>query len=194
MNIGVEILTDKDGRKYLIDGIPPDVWNSFTETAKQLRSDVENPALAWAALLSDIIESIANTEKKSIILRDIPAGHIEAFALRCSQAGMDIPGLLTNMITSAEKNKFYLANYAVKREIDGKEKIVRGSNTIVLTGITEKAIKPFEVLFDKHSISIAQLFAQFFSQIEAGEIELTIVRKEGKVGEVATFTEAAETE
>lgn len=187
MNIGVEIQSTNGGKNFLLDGIPSEVWNSFTERAKELRPDVENPALAWAALVGDMIESIADTDKKVIILRDIPTEHLAALNLKCAQAGLDIPGLIFNLITSAQKDKLYLANYAVKRKIDDKEKIVRGSNSIVLTGITEAAISPFVTLFEKYQISIAQLFAQFFSQIEAGEIELTIVRKQDKEAPAVSF-------
>lgn len=174
MNVEVEISQTAEGRKYSFNGVPEEIWNSFTERAKELRPDVENPALAWAALLGDFIDSIANVDKKVIMLRDVPSKEFALFAQRCQEARTDITSLLSELIQSAAVDRLYLARYAVKRE----EKIVRGRNVLLLSGITDSAMKPFIELYKKYKVSIPQLFAEFFSQIEQGKIEFAVWRKD----------------
>lgn len=178
MKIDIEISSTPDGKKFSITGISPDVWNSFTERARELRSDIDNPALAWAALLGDFIDSIANVDKKVIILRDIPSADFEKFATRIAQANTDISSFISELIMSASADKFYLGRYGIKRE----DKIVRGRHCLVMTGLTDNAMLPFGKMATMTKMPIAAQFAQMFGQIEQGKVSMQIWQedKEGK--------------
>lgn len=170
MNIAVEVINSQDQRKFMMDNIPPEIWNSFVEECKNLRPDVENPALAWAACFGDFIDSVAAVDRKVIILRDIPIDDMEIFSRVCAQANTDPVGIIIEIIKSAVKGKFYLGRYAVKR--DGK--MIRGNHAILLTGITDKAMKPLINLYATYKISVAKLFATWFAQIEQGKMDIKI--------------------
>lgn len=170
MKIDVEISPTPDGKKFSITGVDPDVWNSFTERARELRSDLDNPALAWAALLGDFIDSIANVEKKVIILRDIPSTDFEKFATRIAQANTDVSSFISELIMSASVDKFYLGRYGIKK--DGK--VVRGRHCLLMTGLTDNAMLPFGRMATMTKMPIAAQFAQMFGQIEQGKVDMRI--------------------
>lgn len=168
MKIDIEILPTPDGKKFSVTNINPDVWNSFVERAKELRPDLPNPALAWAALLGDFIDSVANVDKKVIILRDIPSKEFEKFATRIAQANTDISSFISELIMSASVDKFYLGRYGIKKE----GRIVRGRHCLIMTGLTDKAMTPFGRAAQMTKMPIAAQFAQMFSQIEQDKMEI----------------------
>ncbi len=183
MNIKVEIVNQQNEKTFLVDGIPPEIWNSFVQRAPQLRPDIANPALAWAALLGDVIESLANVEKKVIMLRDIPPKEFDAIAKKCEEAGTNIAYMISDLITAASRNRLYYGRYAVPR--DGK--IVKGTHIILLSGITDKAMEPFMRLYEATKMSIIMIFGKLFKGIESGDIKVSAWKddtiKTGAVGE-----------
>lgn len=189
----VEILPNGEKDKYLLSDIPKETWNSFVERAKQLRPDIENPALAWAALLGDFMDSLANVDKKVIILRDIPTREYEAFATHVAQARTDISSFLSELIMSASVGKFYLARYARVEMKDDKKSTIRGRHCLVVSGLTDMAMLPFERLFKVSRMPIATQFAQMFAHIEQGKVEMQMWKKDedGIKQPFVSFEEAA---
>lgn len=189
MEVQVEINTVGGKQKVTMSEIPQDVWNSFCERAKLVRSDVENPALAWAAALGDYIESIAATDKRTIILRDIPTNDLEALNTKAAQAGLSIPQLLAELIKSAVANKLYLGRYGIKT--DGKT--IRGRHSLLITNLTDKAMLPFGKLSTMSKMPIVLQFMQMFGQIEQGKVDLKIWQedKDGNRNPIVSFEEAA---
>ena len=188
IEIKVEILSDPKGRKFQVDGIPEEVWNSFVKRSQELRPDVE-PGLAWAALFADIVDAVADVDSKCILLREIPKKTYDAFGKICEAAGTTITGFFIEMIRAAESDKFFLGRYAQKRTINGEQKTVRGRNVIVLAGITEAAIKPFTIIANQFKVSIPGFFCRFFEQVEEKAVSIRTWQEDqsGEVVDASVF-------
>lgn len=174
MDINIELVNSEGGRTALLEGIPSEVWNSFAERAKELRQDIENPALAPYALLVDIINSVANVDQRVIMLRDIPPTEYHALAEKCLQANTDISALISDLIVAASKDRLFLGRYAKRAERDGKQVWIRGRNVILLSGVTDSAIKPFLEIFKHFGVSVVEIFMRFFEALEAKQIKMRV--------------------
>lgn len=156
--------TGEDGR-YNISGIPHKLWEVFTEAAKEAMP--EKGDLAWASVLTEIIQKHVIGDVYTYIMTDIPQEAREAFARAAGQADLSLDHIIGVMFKQAMAEKLHILNMITE---EGAEK---GYRVLVIAGLSDPAWEQWTKVALGVDMAPEELIGLMFEAAAGGTLNLT---------------------
>lgn len=165
--IDLELITTAtaDENSYKISGIPEKLWQVFKEAAKFEMP--EKGELAWASVLTEIIQKHVVGDVYTYIMTDIPTEAKEAFERAANQADMTTDHIIAVMFKQAGEGKLHLLNMITE---EGAE---HGYRVLVIAGLSDIAWEKWRTTAATVDLAPEELIGSMFEAAAGGNLQLT---------------------
>lgn len=165
--IDLEFITTASGddNQYKISGIPQKLWEMFTQAAR--REMPEKGELAWASVLTEIIQKHVVGDVFTYIMTDIPQEAKDAFERAAGQAELSIDHIIGVMFKQAMQDKLHILNMITE------EGAKQGYRVLVIAGLGEPAWQKWTEIAKSVELAPEELIGMMFEAAAGGSVTLT---------------------
>lgn len=165
MSIDLEFLTtaSENDSKFSIKGIPDKLWQVFCEAAKNAMPEKGN--LAWASVLTEIIQKHVEGNVYTYIMTDIPQEARQKFEQAARQADLTMDHIIGVMFKQAMSDKLHILNMISEEAKDGYR-------VLVIAGLSDIAWAAWEKTALGVHLAPEELIGMMFEAAAGGTLKL----------------------
>jgi hypothetical protein len=141
-SITVDIVgVETSGGNYLLKGIPYELFARFVEEAAVITGNTKD---GWAELIYSLIYSVIKTDKRVILVNEIPEKVYETLDAECIENKTSISELITTLLKASELDAFRLFTLF-------ETAVEESSGALMINGIHPHSLKRlFRILQEGH--------------------------------------------
>ena len=165
-SIDLEFLTTAHGDdgRYAISGIPDKLWEVFKEAAKQAMP--EKGDLAWASVLTEIIQKHVIGNVYTYIMTDIPQEARDAFEKTANQADLSTDHIIGVMFKQAMAGKLHILNMITEEGVES------GYRVLVIAGLSDPAWQQWADVAKGVDLAPEELIGTMFEAAAGGTLNI----------------------